>query len=149
MLRLNRNDNQGVRYVLLFALLAQRRHEAIESLVQRYRDDIDVSWQFGRAVWMFSRDGATPEAETQFARAHAMNPHVLPLLTGHKTLPVRMPTSYQLGSSDEAALAAAVLLPAINQIEGCVDWIMAQARAPWAKPVKPSRRSKASPKRRR
>jgi hypothetical protein len=147
MLRLNPNDNQGMRYVLLFALLSRRRHADLEALVQRYRDDVDAGWQYGRAVWTFSRDGATPEAAAQFAKAYATNHHVLPLLTGHKTMPVRLPDRYQLGSADEAVCAADLLLPAIDQIDGCADWIMAQARV--LKPKAPKRpgRSPASSKR--
>ncbi|OYV99191.1 MAG: hypothetical protein B7X11_05545, partial [Acidobacteria bacterium 37-65-4] len=50
MLRLNPNDNQGVRYALFFALLPQRRHDALAALVERYEDDLDITWRYGRAV---------------------------------------------------------------------------------------------------
>ena len=146
MLRLNPNDNQGVRYALFFALLSQRRHDALAALVERYEDDLDITWRYGRAVWTFSHDGATPEAAALLAEAHQQNQHVLPYLIGRTAMPGRLPPSYRLGSRDEAVYGAAVLRPAIDAIDGCRDWIAAQApvllrgaKTPARRPASPAR----------
>lgn len=140
MLRLNPNDNQGVRYPLLFALLSQRRHEAVAELVKRYEDDVDITWRYGRALWAFSRDGATPDAAALLAQAHQQNQHVLPYLIGRAKMPGRLPDSYQFGSRDEAVYGAAVLRPAVDQVDGCWDWIVAQAPALLRAAKTPTRR---------
>lgn len=127
MLRLNPNDNQGMRYVLFFALLARRRHDDLSTLVGRYENDSDASWRFGHALWVFSRDGETPEAAALLKRAHDANRHVLPLVLGRKPLPAHLPDHYQPGAPDEAAYAASVLLPAIAGIGECGDWLDVQA----------------------
>lgn len=127
MLRLNPNDNQGMRYVLLYALLGMRRHEDLGKLIAQYEDDVEASWRFGHALWIFSRDGETPEAAAQLQRAHDVNRHVLPLVLGRLGMPLQLPEHYQLGSKDEAAYAASVLIPAVARVDGALDWLEVQA----------------------
>ncbi|MDA1305737.1 MAG: hypothetical protein O2917_00560 [Acidobacteria bacterium] len=146
MLRLNPGDNQGMRYVLLFALLEQNRHTDLSTLVDQYEDDIEASWRFGHAVWIFSRDGETPQAETLLARAHDVNKHVLPLVLGRRGMPAQLPDHYQLGSPDEAAYAASVLIPTVARIDGALDWLEVQAMS-LLKPDKRKLLSRPAPKR--
>jgi hypothetical protein len=141
MLRLNPNDNQGMRYPLFFALLSERRDAELTALSARYKDDVDAAWRFGEALAAFSREGATESAAALLARAHAANRYVLPYLIGRKARPARLPDHYTLGQPDEAVYAASVLDGAVAGIAGCDEWIQSQAPAVIRRKPKPGRRT--------
>ena len=48
MLRLNRNDNQGIRYVLAGCLMKSGDTEALKTLLKQYEED-------GSALWLYTR----------------------------------------------------------------------------------------------
>ncbi|MEX2580470.1 MAG: hypothetical protein WD342_15535 [Verrucomicrobiales bacterium] len=54
ILRLNPNDNQGVRYELLSVLVIMNDLEAAEALLDDYPDDPSCAWLYGRALVEFS-----------------------------------------------------------------------------------------------
>jgi tetratricopeptide (TPR) repeat protein len=61
MLRLNPGDNQGIRYVLLAALLEAGDDARIEALLKGYRADPAASWAYGRPLVAFrTRDDTAP-----------------------------------------------------------------------------------------
>ncbi len=57
MLRLNPNDNQGVRYLLLGALVDLDRDEEAQRLMQRYEHDGSAEWAYTTALLAFRREG--------------------------------------------------------------------------------------------
>jgi len=61
MLRLNPNDNQGIRYVLLAALLElDAKPDLLKELFELYPDDAMADWLYGRALLAFRDGGGHP-----------------------------------------------------------------------------------------
>ena len=57
LLRLNPNDNQGVRYVLSSYLCELGRDDQWQQLLAQYPDDASAEWHFGRALLAYRRAG--------------------------------------------------------------------------------------------
>lgn len=60
MLRLNPNDNQGIRYLLLDCLLELNRNEEAAALIEDYPDDGGSGWLWSRALLLFRQQGDGP-----------------------------------------------------------------------------------------
>ncbi len=116
MLALNENDNQGVRYELLPCLLVLRRLEEVRSLFKRYESDCEHSLVFswGRVLERYLA-GDLEDAKAALVTARAQNPHIEAYLKGHRKPPKHLPSHYQLGSREEAACYASMLLLAWNK----------------------------------
>jgi tetratricopeptide (TPR) repeat protein len=53
MLRLNENDNQGMRDPLLALLLEMRRFDEARALIKKYETDHTATWMYGKALLAF------------------------------------------------------------------------------------------------
>jgi tetratricopeptide (TPR) repeat protein len=126
LLRLNPNDNQGVRYVLLPTLLEQRRDQEVGSLLDEYEGDIQALWAYGRSLWLFRTEGDSARARAALQEATQINRHVVGYLLGPDSIPWRAP-HFALGSKEEAAYAADELLDAFEQTSGALTWLRARA----------------------
>src|SRR5205807_8235221 len=62
MLRLNPDDNQGVRYTLAGFLLFLDRDHDLTRLLQQYPDEGTAAWTYTKALLAFRQYGDTPEA---------------------------------------------------------------------------------------
>ncbi|MDE3089280.1 MAG: hypothetical protein KGJ80_07830 [Chloroflexota bacterium] len=145
MLRLNPDDNQGIRYLLVDLLLQLGRDQEIASLLNQYRDEWSAAWQYTRALLAFREYGASARANKAIADALEENPHVPAYLTGRKRIPNRLPELIGMGDEREAIAYAADHLNHWRQTGGAVEWVQAQSRA---KP-KPHRTSRPKHKSKR
>ena len=102
MLRLNPNDNQGVRYSLATLLLDLDRDEDLRRLVAEYEDDASAEWAYTKALLAFREEGESPQANKLLAQATKVNKHVPAYLLGHKQLPRELPPYITMGGEDEA-----------------------------------------------
>jgi tetratricopeptide (TPR) repeat protein len=128
MLRLNPNDNQGVRDSLLSCLLDINRDKEAEGLLKRYKDDKCMArWRYARALLTFRQKGDTATARRQLQEAVDVNDHVLEYLIGDAELPLAPPSSYALGSEDEAIICAAEMMNAWASTPGAVEWLERRA----------------------
>lgn len=126
LLRLNRNDNQGVRHLLLPLLLEQGRDDEAGSVLAEYQDDIQAIWPYARALWMFRRQGDSMAARAALQDAVKVNRHVIGYLLDPDSIPWRLP-HFALGSKDEAAYVADELLDVFEQTDGALAWIHTHA----------------------
>jgi tetratricopeptide (TPR) repeat protein len=126
LLRLNPNDNQGVRYTLATWLLEEGQDEAFESLLKPYEGDIAAAWQYPRALWMFHREGASPNANAFLRTAIAGNRFVAAYLLGKKPLPRHVPEYVGLGDEAEAVSYAAEGIKAWQETAGALEWLTQQ-----------------------
>jgi len=122
MLRLNPNDNQGVRYWLLPRLIARGEVAEAEELLADYADDLMAVWPYCRALVSFRRHGDTPAARRLLESALSANPHVPAFLLGKRQPPGGF-DSYELGSGEEAAISAGACAPAWESVPGALDWL--------------------------
>jgi tetratricopeptide (TPR) repeat protein len=137
LLRLNPDDNQGVRYSLLTALLARSRDDDAGALLSQFRDDPSALWRFGHALWMFRREGDSPAARESLGQALRANRHVRKYLAGKEPLPETDPPSSAFGSEEEAIIFARALSGVWRATRGAREWLRTATRA------------RKSPKRRR
>jgi tetratricopeptide (TPR) repeat protein len=91
LLRLNPNDNQGLRYLLAEWLLHLDQDEDLGRLLQQYEQDGSATWAYTRALLAFRQGGETPEARKLLKEARKTNKHVPAYLLGQKPLPPQQP----------------------------------------------------------
>jgi tetratricopeptide (TPR) repeat protein len=123
MLRLNPNDNQGLRYVLINFLLEVGDNQAVEKLLGQYEDSYSATWFYSRALLLFRREGASRKATKRLKEATAYNRFVPPYLLGRKGLPRRMPDYISFGDETEAVDYVSSARIAWHQTDGALTWL--------------------------
>ncbi len=113
MLKLNANDNQGIRYGLMACYLTLQQMEKARRLFKNYKDDREYSAVFAWAHVLErflsdDRDGALKS----LGHAQKQNGHAMAYFLEHRKLPKSMPDSYSMGSREEAIIAWDILKPA-------------------------------------
>jgi tetratricopeptide (TPR) repeat protein len=127
MLRLNPNDNQGVRYALANCLLDEDRDEALGELLAQYEEDASAAWVYTRALWRFRREGDSAEAVAALEEALKDNPFVPPYLLGQKSLPGALPELMGFGDESEAVAYFVEALPNWLRTPGAIEWLRKNA----------------------
>ena len=120
MLRLNPNDNQGVRYEIVPLLLEQDRDAEARAVLDEYPEETAL-WLYMKALVEFRRSGRSPEAKKALRAAFKANAHVPTLMQSDE--PPRMPESYALGSPEEAAICLEELESVWDETEGYLGWM--------------------------
>ena len=130
MLRLNPNDNQGIRYTLLGCLLKRGDDGALKELLAAYEDDAGVFWLYTRALLAFRQGGETDEMAAALAKnAFAANEHVPAILAGAKR-PVHSDNGYiTMGGPDEATYYVTECGSAWHRTPNAVAWLTRLAAA--------------------
>ena len=123
MLKLNPNDNQGIRYVLAGCLLRQDNDSALKELLTAYEDG-NASWLYTRALVAFRESGASDEQAVALVRdAWSANEHVPAILAGTKP-PVTSDDGYvTMGGPDEATYYVTECGPAWDRTPGAIAWL--------------------------
>jgi len=86
MLKLNPNDNQGIRYVLAGCLLTQDNDSALKELLAEH-EDASAFWLYTRALVAFRESGVSDERAAALVRdAWSANEHVPAILAGAKPM---------------------------------------------------------------
>ena len=125
ILRLNQNDNLGVRYEIIPLLLSQDKEKEAIEILNQYPEETG-NWLFLKAQVEFRREGADGRsAQKALKKAIAFNPHVVELLMANH--PPMMPEHYALGSPEEAAVIIEEQLDSWSESEGFIEWILQQA----------------------
>ncbi|HLC40728.1 MAG TPA: hypothetical protein VJO34_03765 [Methylomirabilota bacterium] len=127
LLRLNPNDNQGVRDALLPALLAAGRDSEAGELLRRYEDDASAVWQYGWALCSFRQEGDSRAARERLREAVKANRRVPKYLTGAAELPEYDPPAFALGSEEEAVLCARELADLWQATPDAERWLRSHA----------------------
>jgi tetratricopeptide (TPR) repeat protein len=125
LLRLNPNDNQGVRYRQAEYLLTLERYEELDELFTTYEGDAAAAFAYTRALAAFRRQGDTPEARRLLAEAREQNPHVPGYLSGRKQLPAGLPDYVGFGDASEAVDYAAGAKAQWGSVPGALAWLAA------------------------
>ena len=125
LLRLNSNDNQGVRDRLLPVLLISGRGDEAAALLDRYDEDAGAVWRYGHALVTFRREGDSAAARDRLREALRANRRVAKYLGGAVALPDQDPETYAFGSEEEAVIAARTLAEAWSATPGAAAWLAA------------------------
>jgi tetratricopeptide (TPR) repeat protein len=104
MLELNRNDNQGMRYLLCYYLCAEKRLKEADELMNKgiYNDDYGIVWFYNRPIVEFSLNGDTKKARNLVYEALKRNLFVLLLMSGLIKMPSETSGRFIIKSIDEA-----------------------------------------------
>ncbi|MES2394160.1 MAG: tetratricopeptide repeat protein [Acidobacteriota bacterium] len=125
MLRLNPNDNQGVRDPLLGLYLAADDVKGARRLLKRYQRDASACFAWGSVVALFLA-GEYEKTRTALRKAMQANRFVALHLTGREQLPMGQPEMYSPGSAEESALCLHYLSTALSQHKEMVFWLYDQ-----------------------
>lgn len=123
MLKLNPDDNQGVRYSLMPLLLQLNRDVEAARLLKEYTEET-ANWAYAQALLAFRLSGRSTSARRELRTAFRNNPHVPDLLlTGYVPPP---PPHYTLGSPEEAICCVEELRDAFVETKGAMAWLAAE-----------------------
>ena len=125
MLRLNPNDNQGIRYTLLNCLLELGRDSDAGGLLKRYKNDSAAAWVYSEALSRFRREGDSAASRAALARAIGTNAHVPAYLLGRRKLPGTLPDLIGLGGEDEAVAYVHEAAGAWAAAPAALEWLSA------------------------
>jgi tetratricopeptide (TPR) repeat protein len=125
MLRLNPNDNQGVRYTLAGFLLFLDRDEDLARLLQQYADEDSATWAYTKALLSFRQHGDMLESRKLLKTAKKANKHVPEYLLGRRQPPGREAGHYSPGDNNEALNYLGSFLPAWKSTAGAIAWLRA------------------------
>jgi tetratricopeptide (TPR) repeat protein len=126
MLRLNPNDNQGLRYVLMGWLLQTGDDRALGELLHHYEEDYSAEWLYTNALWLYRREGASPKSGRALKKALEENSSVPLYLLGRRKMPRELPEYISFGGESEAVSYAAGAIEAWRDTEGALMWLAEQ-----------------------
>jgi len=106
MLDLNPNDNQGVRNALLPLLIQQGDWDRFDELVASYPDDAGATWLWGCVLAAVVRERPEGEIEVLVEAAREINEHVPDVMHWGCVNLEELPSTYSVGSKEEAAVTA-------------------------------------------
>jgi len=122
MLRLNPNDNQGIRYILAACLLKLGEVNALQELLGHY-DEPTAAWLYTGALVAFLQQGDSSEARQRLLQALEHNRYVVPYLLGEKRLPKQLPERVGFGDESEAIVYTAEFGPSWIKAKGAIGWL--------------------------
>jgi tetratricopeptide (TPR) repeat protein len=129
MLRLNPNDNQGIRDLLMPRLIEMERDEEAEALFNEYLDDGMASRIYSRALLDFRKMGDSEISRKSLAAAVKKNKHIPAYLLGRKKMPRSLPEYYSPGAETEAVFYTKENLEAWKITPGALEWLLHQTKS--------------------
>jgi tetratricopeptide (TPR) repeat protein len=126
LLRLNPNDNQGIRDILMPRFIELGRDEDAESLYKQYEDDGMAVWMYSRALLDFRKHGDSETSCRSLEAALKENKHVPSYLLGRKKMPRTLPGYYGFGDDNEALIYAHGNKAAWKATPGALEWLAAR-----------------------
>jgi len=128
MLRLNPDDNQGIRDQLMPCLIEMGRVDEAENLFGQYPEDGMAVWMFSRALLNFRKHGASQAVDKSLKAALKENKLVPDYLLGRKKMPSRLPEFYGFGDDNEAVLYAYGNKAAWAATPGALEWLASKLK---------------------
>jgi tetratricopeptide (TPR) repeat protein len=139
MIRLNPNDNQGVRDQLLLYLIKINESNKFRKYDKMYKEDLGAFMSFNRALFAFKTEGLTSNSNGLLQKAIKSNKYVIPKLIS-KTSNADFPKVYGTGDVNEALFYCYFAHNIWHETTGAIDWIKSK-KEPELKIVKKSPKS--------
>ncbi|MEW6369237.1 MAG: hypothetical protein AB1714_31835 [Acidobacteriota bacterium] len=127
LLRLNPNDNQGARDVLLPLLIFAGHNDQAQILLGQIPDDMGAIFAYSRALLGYRVEGDSQNARALLNAAIRANRHVPRFLLAEEQQ--AQPSSYSIGSPEEAVLCAHESRGAWEATAGALEWLAARTKA--------------------
>jgi tetratricopeptide (TPR) repeat protein len=134
MLRLNPNDNQGIRHILIGWLIETGRNQEAKALLDQYPGDDFAAWPYSEALLAFRESGDDKTSRALLKKAKKENPFIFEYLSAPARIPEDLPEHYALGSEDEALIYLSEHLSIWENtpgaLGGCINsgWVRAVPR---------------------
>jgi tetratricopeptide (TPR) repeat protein len=139
MLKLNPNDNQGIRYVLAGCLLRQDNDSALKELLAAYEDG-SAFWLYTQALVAFRESADSDKQAAALVRdAWSANEHVPAILAGTKPAVNSNEGYITMGGPDEATYYVTECGAAWHRTPGAIAWLTKLAAT-----LAPKRRTRAT-----
>jgi pentatricopeptide repeat protein len=135
MIRLNPNDNQGVRDQLLLYLLRINEYNKFIKYDKLYIDDLGAFASFNRALFAFKTLGSSSRSNGILQEAAKSNKFVIPRLL-MKTIPDEFPEVYGMGDENEAIYYCFFAHQIWHETKDAIDWIRKISKVSGLKIVK-------------
>jgi pentatricopeptide repeat protein len=135
MIRLNPNDNQGVRDQLLLYLIRINEFNKFMKYDKLYKDDFGAFSSFNNALFAFKTLGSSSRSNEILHKAIKTNKYIVPRLI-KKTLSDDFPDSYGFGDEKEAIYYCFFAHEIWHETKGAIDWIRKNSKASGLKIVK-------------
>jgi tetratricopeptide (TPR) repeat protein len=123
MLRLNPNDNQGMRYTLLECYIRMDKFKEAEMLLKQYKDEGSANWLYNWAYVLFRVKGRSLAATKKLKQALRQNPFVPEYLLQIEMIPLDLPPYVGFGDETEAQHYAANAFEFWLKHEDSLDWL--------------------------
>ena len=125
MLRLNPNDNQGIRYILAGCLVKLKRYEELDNLLNKgkYKDDCGIEWLYTQALLCFVKEGDSQRSRQYLNIAIKSNPYTVDYLVGRRHMPGVVSDMIAMHSEEEGAYYAVNFYEAWMKVPGAIEWL--------------------------
>jgi tetratricopeptide (TPR) repeat protein len=120
--KLNENDNQGIRYVLIGKLMALGKWAEAERFIHSIGEEEEATFMYSRALILFHKPGKKVQAQDALTKAFRYNPFVPFYLFGERNMPDEMPPFVTSGGDDEAITYIADAVEAWGNDPGAIRW---------------------------
>ncbi|MGM9532604.1 DUF6398 domain-containing protein [Intestinibacter sp.] len=123
ILRLNKNDNQGIRYKIFPLLILLDKKDQIENLIKTYENDECASMLYNKALYYY-RNKNELNAKSFLKKAFKANEYIPDYLLGMGDINSPLPEMYSFGSEEEARFYLECASLAWIETEGALFWLI-------------------------
>ena len=123
LLKLNPNDNQGIRYILSGLLIHMEQYNEFEKLYLKYKDEHTAFWLYNYALFLFITKGKSNRADKALRKAYNQNKHIIAFMTGEEKPTNEVFDYYSPGEESEASHYLLDNFKLWTETPNTVDWI--------------------------
>ncbi|MEA3369001.1 MAG: SEC-C metal-binding domain-containing protein [Candidatus Ratteibacteria bacterium] len=125
MLRLNPNDNQGIRYILSGCLARLKKYEELDKLLNKreYKNDCGIEWLYAQALLSFVKEGDSQNSRQYLNAAIKSNSYAVDYLVGRRRMPTVVSDTIAMHSEEEGAYYAVNFYEAWVEVSGVIKWL--------------------------
>lgn len=123
ILELNPDDNQGMRYFLFILYMQKNKIDDAEKLINAYADEESATWEYNKALLLYTRSGITMQSKRAIRSAFDSNKYVPAMMITGKALP-RDRGFISPGQPDEAASYIKECGPLWVRDKGALKWLV-------------------------
>ncbi len=129
MLKLNPNDNQGMRTFLVARLFRLNDLSEVESILELYKESRLGAWCWNMALLLFRKEGDSARSTEALDQALKVNSFVPKLLISTTSIQDTRPEYYSPGSAEEASLYVFDNLDNWLDTKGSLFWVRNKAKS--------------------
>lgn len=123
MMKLNPNDNQGIRYLYSTLLLSTNDLIKFKVFIKSSEEEDSAVWTYNIALYRYKNTGQSARSDRALQEAYKSNKHVIDYMLGVKELPEQQPRYVGRGDENEAVAYVNGSWKIWNDTPGALDWL--------------------------